>query len=524
MMVFMQTLWSIAYKIIVCSVVFFVLILDNTIYLFKKTLKGGQVLGVFNNYKNRNYLICKKKNKEFDNYYDIGSYKFSYNNSDAILGKANNKEVIIYGVIVDSSMPNRTSEEIIDELLALTNFNSVIEKSKKYAGRYVIIYYSKEGLYILPDATATIHVAYTTKENELYVSSNPKIIADINGFKESVISKKIKASAEETHPLPYDMSMYDEIKYVIPNYYLNCRNRTAYRYYPLEKINKITVLDAAQASRKLIGNIIMAYKNNYKLSIPLTSGMDSRTILSFCKEYLDEIPTYTFFHDNFTDETADINIPKKMSRKLGFVYTVLKDIELPEEIEYIYKNMVGSNINRLEARNAWTYYKSDFKEYKRLDGQVSPLAKSNFGRNLPEFLAKPSYLVTKTHNHSKENYKEVKRWCDEIDEYTDLSKISKYDLFFWEHRSGKWASNSYLNSGILIDSLNIFNCRELIETWLSVPRKNRCNGEIHKEIIRLNWPELLEYPFNPDEKYGIVYKYSFLYYLASMAKFMLKIS
>ena len=32
------------------------------------------------------------------------------------------------------------------------------------------------------------------------------------------------------------------------------------------------------------------------------------------------------------------------------------------------------------------------------------------------------------------------------------------------------------------------------------------NGQINKKIIKLNWPELLEIPFNPDDKYRLFYK------------------
>lgn len=472
--------------------------------------------------KNNNFLLCKERNSDFINDYDIGGFKFQYHDRDAVFTSDDKKSVILFGTIVDSENYNTSSDDIAHGLLNSKDFSDLIGKSKKLAGRYVIVYCSDEGLFVLPDATASIQVAYSISSNDLYVSSNPKIIADMNKWQESPLSIKIKNSAHETHPLPYDMSMYDQVKFVIPNHYLDCNAQKMIRYYPLVKTEEITVDAAASISCKSVNNIILGYMKKYRLSLPLTSGLDSRAILSFCKDKVSEIPVFTFFHDNFHEETGDIVVPRKISSAFGLDYYKLDDLELPNELIATYQTNLGSNTNLSEARNAWTYYNSELSQHLRLDGGVIPLAKSNFGGDLPEFLAKPSYFVTKTHNYSKENYKEVIRWCKDIRPYVKSSKISAYDLFFWEHRFGKWSPNSYLNSDLLAETLNPFNCRELIETWLQVPRKNRMNKEIHKEIIRLNWNELLEFPFNPGGRFDIVYKHSLLFYIASKLKFTLE--
>jgi len=98
-------------------------------------------------------------------------------------------------------------------------------------------------------------------------------------------------------------------------------------------------------------------------------------------------------------------------------------------------------------------------------------------------------LTTKTHNYSKQNMLEVKRWINDVAPYVKKSRVSKFDLFFLEHRIGKWAANNFLNYDLLTNPLNIFNCRELIELWLSVSRAERVKKSIHKKIIELTWPE-----------------------------------
>ena len=46
----------------------------------------------------------------------------------------------------------------------------------------------------------------------------------------------------------------------------------------------------------------------------------------------------------------------------------------------------------MKLGNAWTYLNSKLNEYVRLDGNIIPLAKSNFGKNLPELFATSSYV------------------------------------------------------------------------------------------------------------------------------------
>ena len=224
----------------------------------------------FKNLPNRDYLISKRMDSKFNKCFEIGDYRFQYKDSDAIQGLRNNKNIILFGKIINSKSPYETADEILDKLLESDNLIDLINNSKKLAGRFIIVYFSKEGFFIIPDASASIHVAYTTSGNDLYASSNPKIIGDINSFKESVVSEGIKASAAETYPLPYDMSMYDNIKFVIPNHYLDLNSRRTVRYYPLTRVEGVPTNEAVEISSELIGNIIKGYYSKHKLSLPLT--------------------------------------------------------------------------------------------------------------------------------------------------------------------------------------------------------------------------------------------------------------
>lgn len=476
------------------------------------------------NKNNNAYLIYAGENYRFENYIEIGinNLKLYYNNCTVIKKNMGDKTLILMGRVVDSNHPHSEPDSIAESLIKSSNIDELIENSKGLAGRFIILYSNGKQLYIFPDAVASIPVTFTT-HGELSVASNPRFVAEMKGWHESDVSREIKNKAAPTHPLPYDLTMYDQMRKVPPNHYFDFRARKAIRFYPIKKEKPVGVEEASEISSKLLKNVVIGYHNRYRLSLPLTSGVDSRTILALCRDFISEIPTYTFFHDHFTDKTADIAIPRAMAEKFGFEHFTLRHIDLPPNIMKECKVELGSLVNPLELQNAWTYYNHhSLKNFIRLDGNISPLGKSSFGRDLPELLATTAYLVTKTHNYSKKNKQEVARWHEDIRHFAKQSDISKYDLFFWEHRVGNWTSNSYLNADLFTNCLNVFNSRAIIETWLRVPRKYRKDSEIHQAIIRKNWPELLDFPFNPDAKYEILYKNPLIYYFAVRGKYIIE--
>lgn len=469
------------------------------------------------------YVLCDGRLDVFKNRIDVGleDITLQYGDACVLRRRQSGKSLILIGDFVDCEDPSREQGEIADELFDLNDLDSLLRNTKKLAGRFIIIFVSGARLFVLPDATASIPVNYAICGNPC-VSSTPGIIADIHGWSESDTSREVRSSADLTQALPYDMTMYDQIKKVPPNHFLEFQSRTATRFYPLERSDPVSVEMAAEMSSKALRNIIAGYHKRLRLALPLTAGLDSRTILAVCKEIMSDVPTYTFFHHDFSDAEPDIDIPRRMAAELGFRHYVLRHSAVPERVLEHYRNALGSAVVPSEMQNAWTYHNSELADRATLQGNVSPLGKSNFGRALPERFASPSYLLTKTHNHSRANQKEVARWVGDVECYSRKSGVSKFDLFYWEHREGNWAAAAIMNADLLTDSIAPSNCRQLIETWLRVPRRERMGGQIHKRIIQLNWPEVLDWPINPGSEYAWLYRNSLLFYIGVRGKFFLE--
>ena len=105
-----------------------------------------------------------------------------------------------------------------------------------------------------------------------------------------------------------------------------------------------------------------------------------------------------------------------------------------------------------------------------------------------------------------------------IDEYGkwlltagDIAKKYNYsilELFNWEERNGNLYTAFQVDKDIAQEEFTPYNCRRLMEVFLSVPNKYR---DIHTNVyframMKHLWPELVTIPFNPNlEKYTSYY-------------------
>lgn len=472
---------------------------------------------------NNKYILSLSKSNELENTIKFDNYYLNHNyeTSKIFEKRIKDKTLIIIGEFVDCRNSQLTQLEIVERLINTEDLDELIFESKYLAGRYLILYgNTKEGLFSLPDPISSIPVNYTVSKNMHMISSHAKFIAENYDLKISEEAIEIRKEAlEPQHPLPYNITMYKEVKFLVPNHLLNIKTQKKERFYPKLSMKSISMDDAVEETIEKTHNILDGFLLLKKLSLPLTSGKDSRLLLALLKDRLSEMPIYTYYFDSFTDESGDIQIPKQITEKYNLDYHMLKERAIDSDLfEDIKKDLSGME-NKSVLNNGYTYSQSELSDYSSMPGDVVSITKSQFGKALPEKLATTNYFVTKTHNYSNTNKEYVKLWVEETKELYKRFGTSQFDLFVWEHRFGRWMSNSIQNYDYLMNQTYIFNCRYLIEMWVSIPRKERTNISFHEEIIRREWPELLELELNPDEKLlNRVFNNSYMFYLGSFLK------
>lgn len=446
------------------------------------------------------YILCLSEKTEF------------------LMAKRNNQVVGIIGLCVDSR------GELVDiPQYIIHNSKSIddlINIEGRFAGKYVLLYIKNGELYIIGDATCSIQINYSIGD-QFAISSSAAFLAEYCGYQYSKEHLDIRKASDVSQAMPNDITVYKEIKQLLPNYYLDVSRRKSYyldfRKYPADFLS---VENTAEKTVDLINNITSQYVDKYDIVCPLTSGKDSRVVLAFLKKHIKNVMCYTLRHFSHQDNEPDLLIPKALTEELELPYIQIKDEKVPSEVINWFDNHLGKHLySRYTLTLAYTI-KKHFSNKAIVNGDIiGQIGKSSLHRNLPEKWANVSYFMCKLHNYSKEAKDEMKIWFESA--LRKNNYISIYDLFSWEIRLGRWAAQTgYIYNTIGIPYLNIFNCRDVIYIWTKADRNLRQQSELHKEILKIVNPELLKFPFSSEKNmlFRLAQLNDLCFYLASYVK------
>lgn len=436
------------------------------------------------------------------------------------------REIAVIGLCVDAH-----GEAAREDIPALClerpghDILSVYRFCDRFAGKYVILYRNGEGVYLFGDASGSVQINYSIGEDGLCAASIDRLAAEYRGYGVSEYSLKIRKGANLFQALPNDITMYDGVKALLPNHYLDVSRGQAVRVPHLpapgfpdgaggEEALRAYV---EAASLPLIRHTVRAFQKYYELVCPLTAGSDSRAVLSFLLDG-GRPECYTFHHKDFTGETAELRIPAEICRDLHLPYTAVKDLQAPEAYVKAVFEAAGDYHAPGTVDLAYTYL-SAFSGKAMVNGDIiGQVGKSSKGKDIPCAFARAPFFASKIHNKSPLARRELERYIQEIRASGDWPFV--FDLYATEIMNGRWSAQTHmLYSLCSISLLNIFNCRELIGQWMDIPRARRTRGLIHQAVLEETRPELLRYPVNPGEKHSLLRKHWLTYYLASHVKF-----
>lgn len=409
-------------------------------------------------------------------------------------------------------------------LLNCNSVDSVVEYERNLGGKYVIFYRNGESYYIFGDATLSVPVFYSINETVI-CANNCQSIAKKLDLTPDPKHMKIREYGDISQAMPFDITVYKEIRQLIPNHYYDVNNAKAVRFVNSpNKQNKITIEEATNKVLPLVDILTRYYQSVFKINCPITSGRDSRVVLAFLLANNFDGTCYTIKHPEHNEKTQDIIIPQKLCSTIDVPYSMISDVELKKsEINKMDSLFGKGNYSTRTFRIAKTI-KDHCVNSAIINGDIiGQVGKCSLHRDIPSCFATSSYFRCKLHNYSNEAKEQLELWLDEIKQSGE--QINTFDLFSIENRLGRWAAqeNSIYNA-IGQVYLNIFNSRSIIYVWTSVSRKLRKRSLLHIRLIDKKASTLLDIPFEKDE--SIMIRLSklngFFYLLSSYLKYYIE--
>lgn len=425
------------------------------------------------------------------------------------------RAVYLIGLYVHCQDKDISDEQILQELLRRTDdVQEAVKYTALLAGHFLVVLVNQEQIFVLPDACTTYCTAYMQLDGASYAASNPKIIADICHIRFSPTMLHMQKNTNVGEAMPNDKTLYEGMLAMLPNHYLDFNAAQTHRVYPCMWQGETSAEQIGKASAQILHTIMQGLLKKKPLSLPLTGGVDSRTILAAIgKENADHVAYYTYRHDKDALTIGDIQIPQRITSDYALEYQLIDLVAADEEEMAYYRAEIEDEPEEFTPGLCATYRKSSNGERCFLSGGIAPVGKSVYGNVLPERLCLPSYLLTKAHNSSFKAYKEIWKWMQEIKPYCKKHNVSVYDMFYWEYRCGRWDQRTHLYTDAMIEMVSPYNCAYLLQMWLMVPRTMRQKKYIHMQVMAHCWPELNTYPLNPDSRlYTWVRRHPYVYW------------
>lgn len=456
------------------------------------------------------WCLGKCHAEELPNYFSIGGSTCWYSrNTECLEGSSDGRKVVILGTCVD--VEGRIERKEIAQRLCELDFGSFEKAVDGLCGVYVIFREDNNGeVFVFGDAIHMLSIYYgTTGPYKGIAASSESLIVDD--------AKVISAEGEEMDRCAFssgrylagDLTMYEGVRCLLPNHYLDVSRAKAVRYFPRGKLQPAKSVDEVDAiiddTVRLVGNVITQFAKTMKFASPLTPGGDSRVNCAFLRKIVPDadvlyytLRTYEVSLDKKNEEFI-VDLAGTMGIKDFHVYPILQCLTEDQLLEL--QRVCGPT--RPWDRTIWTYHPAvgmhgDGRTI--VSGQlIGHLLGSAAGRGKPEWLLPKLYIRALQGNTSNAAAKAVSRWYEEaIDKGNGYSVL---DLWLWEIRCGRWNSNLIsINSLLGIRDVNFYNSTRIISEWCRIPRRLRVakRKPLHIKLIERLLPDVADIPFNPD--------------------------
>jgi hypothetical protein len=422
-----------------------------------------------------------------------------------------NQSLTLLGYILDPDNPALDNAAIINDLSRKLTYCQHINHFFKYTdrlgGRWILVvdYGHDQDIKLFHDAIGARQVVYTKRgcNNELWCASQPNLLTEVLELEIDPQAQDF-LHASQVHNSEYwwpgNRTLYRGVKLLLPNHELNLQTGQVIRYWPHQPLAESELSETIKTTSSLLKGVMKSAHQRFPIALPLTAGVDSRLILSACKEFIDQIFIFTLSYWGMTPEHADITVPSKLLAKVGVAHHVIQcPNEMEKEFEAIYTQNVSTAhpVYGVLAQGLYNHYP---QTHVCMKGNASAIVKC---RELPSFglsddRAGIALALAQVSGHNAHPFA-VEAFQEWVTGINHLYNLNIWNLFYWELKLGSWQGMSQLEWDIAQEVLNPVNCRALLVQMLSVQEKHR--GQPHcdllMKIIKESWPELLSKPINP---------------------------
>ena len=376
-------------------------------------------------------------------------------------------EVVLLGHAIDPRQPGSSNVDIARALARCKGFDALEQSLARLSGRWAAFASVASEWRLYPDANGSKSIFYDSAQ----VASHPMYMG--HGPDDSM-----SRFPGQTSTWPMDRTPYPGVRQLLPNHYLDLQSMRSVRFGP-RPVSPVSLSDAVVRIRELLRGTIEAVIKRGSVALPLTGGLDTRSLLSAATG----LPIKFFTVINQDTPLHDLAIPPEIARRLGldwhFVDGRTADFPAESVMGGIWRDPNSSSIGSFKQADfiVWGHGSGTIRCQYGVDGRQGKVTAESLSRIAGFANAEWAVPI-------------FAEWLATVPDWVDA-----LDLFYWEYRAGVWTSLTGTAFDYLCDVIAPFNCREVIELGLGVDCAYRCKSP-PALFTELCLPELRGLPVN----------------------------
>jgi hypothetical protein len=411
----------------------------------------------------------------------------------------NGNELVILGDVFNPLKPNDTNQIIAKVLVGLKSFDELLKATDKLTGRYVMFTKIRGSYHLLSDFFCQRQAYYWIDDQKLYVSSSDKLLLDCLGLELKMDEVKIKLSRSNYFLKIHEHWLLDEkdwdnrLKKLLPNHSLNISKKIAERIpiYSSRLIDKISFEEEALVTFK---NSILAYSKRYSLILGLTSGYDSRLLMS-SSITLNKLIKYFTINRKDTYVKRDVYVARRLAKRYKLNYETIQIENLSEafRIEFEQQFLVPRVLDK--TKNIQWFKNKNLQNTTIVSGNGGAIIRSIYKET--DFENSNTICKALELEPNEYNLNAIDSWLSSARPFAKENGLLISDLFYLEVRLGKWGNKMVHEMDISgVEEFSPYNNRNLMYSILLN------YNEEERKTITLNLLEqslegVTEIPFNP---------------------------
>lgn len=464
----------------------------------------------------RGYLITNVPVKQRSNFnmqeWTEHTFAHLYIYTDSLLNyisyKNKSTAISCIGIVIDPINHLINSEQILKNCIHFLHESQdrFWDYIDTLGGRFIFILKTDKQTIVFQDAVGTRSLHYYNSETQrmrILISSHSELIAEIKALtvdeetNRFLNDKKFRNDKDRYYPGLF--TPYKDILALTPNTYLNINTNKIKRFFPRKSWSSEQHLFSTDTLSLLLENQLKLLNEHYDLAISLTGGLDSRLTLAASKEIKHSIYYYTMIYgSNHKSSIEDARVAKELAGTFHLDHHILRYDQPadPDFIKVFKKNTSGISSD-YRAKIAETLYHTYPQNRLHIKSNIVDMSKAHY-RTRFAFL--PNKCNVNVFSKLYNGYSNMEYVNKSMQSYIDRTHLDKqrlydydlYDLFYWEHRQGKWQSLCLYEWDIVQDTAIIYNNRSVLKPFLFQSTEDKKNGNLHKKLIKSMWAELLD--------------------------------